>query len=366
MLVGLNIPGALAAVGQSSPTAYIASEQTKGGDAFAPLREQWAHDLHDKRIDASVAAYAADAEFINPDGSRVKAAKGLRELFETITRTYDSDLVFDSQRIQVSGDLAYDSGSYKEKLLLIASGKRQQASGSYLTIYQRSKDGTWLIAEQVWTGSVTDAPTMAITLDAHPTVALTFDDLPAAGSLPAGQNRTKILTALAAELKALHLEGAYGFVNAVKLENDPDSQQALRVWLDAGMNIGNHTWSHMSLTANTAEAFEHEIALNERALAQYAGTRDWHWFRYPFLWEGARWRRGMPCAPTSSIMAIAPPRFRSTLRTTPGTTPMHAAQPSRTMKPLPGSSKAISILRRSTFAWAARNSTSPSVTRFPT
>ena len=22
------------------------------------------------------------------------------------------------------------------------------------------------------------------------------------------------------------------------------------------------------------------------ALAQYAGGRDWHWFRYPFLWEG--------------------------------------------------------------------------------
>ena len=123
-------------------------------------------------------------------------------------------------------------------------------------------------------------------LDSHPTVALTFDDLPAAGSLPQGQNRSKILTTLAAELKTVHLEGTYGFVNAVKLENDPDAQQALRIWVDAGMNIGSHTWSHMSLTGNTAEAFEHEIALNEPALAQYAGARDWHWFRYPFLWEG--------------------------------------------------------------------------------
>jgi peptidoglycan/xylan/chitin deacetylase (PgdA/CDA1 family) len=120
----------------------------------------------------------------------------------------------------------------------------------------------------------------------HPTVALTFDDLPAAGSLPPGENRTKIATALAAELKTLHLEGTYGFVNAVKLENDPDAQQALRIWVDAGMNIGNHTWSHMPLTGNTAEAFEQQIAQNEPALAQYAGTRDWHWFRYPFLWEG--------------------------------------------------------------------------------
>jgi peptidoglycan-N-acetylglucosamine deacetylase len=131
-------------------------------------------------------------------------------------------------------------------------------------------------------------PVQAFTgiLDPHPIVALTFDDLPAAGSLPQGQNRTKIATALAAELKANHLEGTYGFVNAVKLESDPDAQQSLRIWVDAGMNIGSHTWSHISLTDNSAEAFEREIALNEPALAQYAGERDWHWFRYPFLWEG--------------------------------------------------------------------------------
>lgn len=131
------------------------------------------------------------------------------------------------------------------------------------------------------TGKYSAAP-----LDPHPIVAITFDDLPAASSLPPGQNRTKIATALTAELKANHLEGAYGMVNAVKLQNDPDAQQALHIWIASGMNIGSHTWSHMSLTDNTAEAFEHEIALNEPALAEYAGPRDWHWFRYPFLWEG--------------------------------------------------------------------------------
>lgn len=131
------------------------------------------------------------------------------------------------------------------------------------------------------TGQVSSMP-----LDPHPTIALTFDDLPAAGSLPSGQNRTKIVTALTAELKANHLEGTYGFVNAIKLENDPDAQHALHIWLDAGMNIGSHTWSHISLTDNTAEAYEHEIALNEPALTQYAEVRDWRWFRYPYLWEG--------------------------------------------------------------------------------
>jgi len=174
IIFGLCVPGAIASAGQSSHPPYIGAQQSNARDAFAPLREQWAHHLHDKRIDASVAEYAPDAEFINPDGSRIRGASALRQLFEMITQTYDSDLVFDSQRIQVSGDLAYDSGTYQEILLLRATEKRQQSSGSYLTIYQRGKDRAWLIAEQVWTGSVTDAPATAFKLDASPTVALTL------------------------------------------------------------------------------------------------------------------------------------------------------------------------------------------------
>jgi peptidoglycan/xylan/chitin deacetylase (PgdA/CDA1 family) len=123
-------------------------------------------------------------------------------------------------------------------------------------------------------------------LQRHPTVALTFDDLPAAGGLPPDATRIGILTQLAGELKAAHLRGVYGFVNAVDLDDDPDTQGALRAWVAAGMNIGNHTWSHPSLNGVTAQAYEREIALNEPALRQYAAGRDWHWFRYPYLEEG--------------------------------------------------------------------------------
>jgi peptidoglycan/xylan/chitin deacetylase (PgdA/CDA1 family) len=87
-------------------------------------------------------------------------------------------------------------------------------------------------------------------------------------------------------LKANHLEGTSGMVNGAGMQNYPDAQQALHVWLDAGMNIGSHTWSHISLAENTAEAFEQNIALNEPVLAEYAQVRDWHWLRYPYLAEG--------------------------------------------------------------------------------
>jgi len=271
---------------QSSHTPYPETSQNAAADILAPLREQWVHDLHEKRIDASVAAYAANAEFIEPDGGRVRGAANIRSLFETVTKVFDSDLTFYSWRAQVIGDAAFDSGTYRESLVLRGNGEHQHSSGSYVTVYEREKDGRWLIAEQVWTGAVNPDGAAGAGLDPHPVVALTFDDLPAAGSLPPGQNRTKILALLSSELVANHLEGVYGFVNAVKLENDPDALQALGIWVGAGMNIGSHTWSHISLSDHPAAAFEKEIAENEPALAKYAGGRDWHWFRYPFLWEG--------------------------------------------------------------------------------
>src|SRR5579863_2394152 len=65
----------------------------------AAQREQWARNLHDKKIDAAVAQYATDAEFLQPDGSRLRGAAAIRNLYQTIVDNFDSDLVFDSQRV---------------------------------------------------------------------------------------------------------------------------------------------------------------------------------------------------------------------------------------------------------------------------
>src|ERR1700692_4260468 len=118
--------------------------QSGAHDEFAPLREQWARNLHEKRIEASVAEYTADADFIDPTGNRVHGTAALRQLFRTVTASFDSDLTFTSLRVEGSGDLTYDAGTYRETLVSRGTGKRQELSGSYLTVYRRGKDGTWL------------------------------------------------------------------------------------------------------------------------------------------------------------------------------------------------------------------------------
>jgi peptidoglycan/xylan/chitin deacetylase (PgdA/CDA1 family) len=117
-------------------------------------------------------------------------------------------------------------------------------------------------------------------------IAITFDDLPLNGELPPGVTRVQIARDTLALLKARHVPAAYGFINARKLEGNADASEALKVWA-AAEPIGNHTYSHMDLNANPAEAFEREIEQNEPALELLAAKDgNWNWLRYPYLREG--------------------------------------------------------------------------------
>lgn len=117
-------------------------------------------------------------------------------------------------------------------------------------------------------------------------VAITFDDLPLNGNLPPEVTRAQIARDTIALLKARQAPPVYGFINAKKLEGNPDAAEALKIWA-AAEPFGNHTYGHLDLNANPAEAFERETEENEPTLELLAAKdQNWHWLRYPFLREG--------------------------------------------------------------------------------
>ena len=118
-------------------------------------------------------------------------------------------------------------------------------------------------------------------------LAITMDDLPLNGMLPPGVTRADMTKNVLAILKKRHVPPVYGFINAKKLEGSPDGADALKLWA-AAEPVGNHTYSHMDLEQNAAEAFEREIEENEPTLELLKGDAkdDWHWLRYPYLREG--------------------------------------------------------------------------------
>jgi peptidoglycan-N-acetylglucosamine deacetylase len=117
-------------------------------------------------------------------------------------------------------------------------------------------------------------------------MAVTFDDLPRHGTLPPGTTRAEIARRIIGALQANRVPSVYGFVNARRLTDDPANAEVLKLWVDAGFLLGNHTYAHSDLHTSDAQAFEEDIVADEPALESLMGTRDWHWFRYPFLHEG--------------------------------------------------------------------------------
>ncbi len=116
-------------------------------------------------------------------------------------------------------------------------------------------------------------------------LAITMDDLPLNGALPPGVTRAETTRNVLAILRKRHVPAVYGFVNAKKLEGNPDGAEALKLWA-AAEPVGNHTYSHMDLEQNSAEAFEREIEEDEPALELLDAKDSWHWLRYPYLHEG--------------------------------------------------------------------------------
>ena len=120
-------------------------------------------------------------------------------------------------------------------------------------------------------------------------VALTFDDLPTLSLNPATDYAQTTTTELLAGLRR-HRLPATGFVNEGKLEGSdkPQRIELLSRWLKAGMDLGNHSYSHNSLSRTPVDAYIADVekgdAVTRRLLAE-RGRRP-RWFRYPYLETG--------------------------------------------------------------------------------
>jgi len=122
-------------------------------------------------------------------------------------------------------------------------------------------------------------------------VAITIDDLPAgAASTMSAANITDMTTRLLAILRDQKIP-AVGFVNEKKLYKFGEVDErikALSMWLDSGLELGNHTFSHASLNLVGLQAWEDEIVEGETVtrllLAQH--KMKLRYFRHPYLDAG--------------------------------------------------------------------------------
>ncbi len=117
-------------------------------------------------------------------------------------------------------------------------------------------------------------------------LAITTDDLPSHGALPAGMTRSGIAKMTLDAYAAHKVPRVYGYINAVHLKDDTDTAKVLQMWRAAGHPLGNHHVSHANVDAGTAEGFIAGIEANEPVLSELMSGENWRSFRYPFLNAG--------------------------------------------------------------------------------
>ena len=123
------------------------------------------------------------------------------------------------------------------------------------------------------------------------TIAITFDDLPLAPNaddLATVRRVNETLVGILARRKV----PAIGFVNEGKLQvtGERDARIAvLQRWLDAGLSLGNHTFSHLSLRDTPLAEYEDDVIHGEvitRQLLARRGGSPTLYFRHPFTATG--------------------------------------------------------------------------------
>lgn len=119
-------------------------------------------------------------------------------------------------------------------------------------------------------------------------ILITVDDLPiSAGRLhPDPEERLAVTRGMLAALKSHGIQ-AVGLVTWGNVRDEADLR-LLSLWLEAGHELGNHSWGHLDYSATETDAFVADIESAREALAGFLATRGkpLRFFRFPFLREG--------------------------------------------------------------------------------
>jgi peptidoglycan/xylan/chitin deacetylase (PgdA/CDA1 family) len=122
-------------------------------------------------------------------------------------------------------------------------------------------------------------------------IAITIDDLPVVSTRRDLKNRQEITKKLLAHIRKAKIP-AIGFVNENKLYTNDKRDEAqidlLRMWLDAGLELGNHTYSHRSLNRISLDDYEADFLKGEIITKELLKKRNRsiRFFRHPFLQTG--------------------------------------------------------------------------------
>jgi peptidoglycan/xylan/chitin deacetylase (PgdA/CDA1 family)/ketosteroid isomerase-like protein len=130
-------------------------------------------------------------------------------------------------------------------------------------------------------------PLLMLLMLAPRPLLVTVDDLPiATGKISDRAERKRVTDEMLAALSK-HGVRAVGLVTWRNVR-DPSDVELLHRWLEAGHELGNHSYSHLDYTESAASAYLADVEQGRRKLQELLDRKKQklRFFRFPFLREG--------------------------------------------------------------------------------
>lgn len=126
--------------------------------AIGKVRDSYASAFKAGDAGALAALYTADAQVMNNLQATVTGTQGIEAANKNLADLASRDIVVTPEKTDISGDMAYDRGTYK-MTLTPKTGAPTVEEGRYLVVLKRQPDGSWKVAENI--GNLAAAPVAA-------------------------------------------------------------------------------------------------------------------------------------------------------------------------------------------------------------
>lgn len=127
------------------------SKDTSAADMQAIKNKEvaWNKDIVTKDPAKFAQYYADDATVLLPNEPIIKGISDIKSVLTTMLQDKNFALTFQSDKVEVSGDLGYSQGAYSMTMSDPKTGNPATDKGKYLTVWKKQADGNWKAIEDM-------------------------------------------------------------------------------------------------------------------------------------------------------------------------------------------------------------------------
>lgn len=137
-------------VGVALAAAGIAA-QAKDDPAIAKVRSAYQSALGSQDGAALAKLYAADGVEMPPNAPAAKGRAAIEAFHKAFAQQWMMHgMTITSTEAKVTGDTAYDVGTYKQSLMAQKTGAMVEDKGKYIVLLKKDAGGAWLISHAIY------------------------------------------------------------------------------------------------------------------------------------------------------------------------------------------------------------------------